>query len=399
MTVAADEIAVFCGLDVGKGEHHATALNQTGKRVYDKKLANTEPRLRELFTALIEHGPVLVVVDQPASIGALPVAVARDAGCQIAYLPGLTMRRLADLHPGKSKTDARDAFVIADAARTLPHTLRSIDTGDETVAELTMLTGFDEDLAAESTRLRNRIRGLLTQIHPSLERVLGRRLDHPGVLALLESFPTPSLMAAAGRDALLDVVRPHAPRLAERLVGDVFTALEEQTVVVAGTSAAATILPHLTESLRSILHHRDTVAAQVEHLLADHPLSPVLTSIPGIAVRTAARILVEIGDAGGFRSAAHLAAYAGLAPATRRSGSSIRGENPSRRGNKRLKRALYLSAFAALRDPQSQAYYQRKRTEGKHHVAALTCLARRRVDVLFAMLRDRTLYQPTPITA
>lgn len=281
----------------------------------------------------------------------------------------------------------------------MPHTLRSIDTDDETVAELTMLTGFDEDLAAESTRLRNRIRGLLTQIHPSLERVLGHRLDHPGVLALLEAFPTPTTIATARRDASSDVVKPHAPRMAERLVTDVLTALEEQTVVVAGTSAAATILPHRTESLRSILHQRDTVAAQVEHLLADHPLSRVLTSIPGIAARTAARILVEIGDASGFRSAAHLAAYAGLAPATRRSGSSVRGETPSRRGNKRLKRALYLSAFASLRDPQSQAYYQRKRVEGKHHVAALTCLARRRVDVLFAMLPDRTLYQPTPITA
>jgi transposase len=400
MTVITGEIAVFCGLDVGKGEHHATALSSAGKRLHDKKLPNTEPDLRELFTSLAQRGPVLVVVDQPASIGALPVAVAREMGCRIAYLPGLTMRRLADLYPGESKTDARDAFVIADAARTLPHTLRSIDTDDETVAELTMLTGFDEDLAAESTRIRNRIRGLLSQIHPGLERVLGRRLDHPAVLALLETFPTPSMMAATGHDALLEVLRPYAPRLAERLVTDVFTALDEQTVVVAGTSAAATILPHLTTSLRSILEQRDTVAAQVEHLLEDHPLSRVLTSIPGIAVRTAARILVEIGDASGFRSAAHLAAYAGLAPATRRSGSSIRGEHPSQRGNKQLKRALYLSAFASLRDPQSHAYYQRKRSEGKHHVAALTCLARRRVDVLFAMLRDHTLYQPaTPSPA
>lgn len=78
------------------------------------------------------------------------------------------------------------------------------------------MTGFDEDLAAESTRLRNRIRGLLTQIHPTLERVVGRRLEHPAVLALLEAFPTPSMMAAAGRDVLLEVVKPHAPRMAER---------------------------------------------------------------------------------------------------------------------------------------------------------------------------------------
>lgn len=159
-------------------------------------------------------------------------------------------------------------------------------------------------------------------------------------------------------------------------------------------------IPRLAESLRSVLEQRDAVAAQVDHLLEDHPLSRVLTSIPGIAARTAARILVEIGDARGFRNAAHLASYAGLAPATRRSGTSIRSETPSKRGNKQLKRALYLSAFASLRDPASHAYYQRKRTEGKHHVAALTCLARRRVDVLFAMLRDHTLYQqPAPAAA
>ena len=96
---------------------------------------------------------MLVVVDQPASIGALPLAVARDLGCQVAYLPGLTMRRIADLYPGEAKTDARDAFIIADAARAMPHTLRSVDLDDETIAELQMIVGFDDDLAGEATRI------------------------------------------------------------------------------------------------------------------------------------------------------------------------------------------------------------------------------------------------------
>jgi hypothetical protein len=69
------------------------------------------------------HGRVLVIVDQPNTIGALPVAVARDCGADIAYLPGLAMRKAADLYPGQAKTDARDAFIIADTARTMPHTL------------------------------------------------------------------------------------------------------------------------------------------------------------------------------------------------------------------------------------------------------------------------------------
>jgi hypothetical protein len=100
------EYAVFSGLDVGEGEHHACALDSSGEKLHDKPLPNDEQRLRALFTQLGRHGSVLVVVDQPASIGALPVAVARATGCQVAYLPGLTMRRLADLHPGNAKTDA-----------------------------------------------------------------------------------------------------------------------------------------------------------------------------------------------------------------------------------------------------------------------------------------------------
>jgi transposase len=116
--------------------------------------------------------------------------------------------------------------------------------------------------------------------------------------------------------------------------------------------------------------------------------------MPGIGIRTAARILLEIGDASGFKTSAHLAAYAGIAPVTRSSGSSIKGEHPARTGNRKLKRAFFLAAFAALHDPTSRTYYDRKRAEGKKHNAALICLARRRCDVLFAMLRTPHLLPP-----
>ncbi|GAA2146624.1 IS110 family RNA-guided transposase [Actinomadura napierensis] len=392
-------IGVFCGLDVGKGEHHATGLTPAGKKVFDQRLPNNEPKLRELLERLRSRwGTVLVVVDQPASIGALPLAVARDMGCQVAYLPGLAMRRIADLYPGEAKTDARDAFIIADAARTMPHTLRRLAPEVEAVAELQMLVGFDDDLAQESTRLVNRLRGLLTQIHPALERVLGPRLDRPAARVLLERFGSPAQLREAGRDRLVRVLRSRAPRMAERLIDDILTALQEQTVTVPGTDAAALIIPSLARSLNSVADQRAVLAGRIEELLDAHPLSQVLTSMPGIGLRTAARILIDVGDCSRFRSAGHLAAYAGLAPATRTSGSSVRGESPSRRGNRQLKRAFYLAAFASLRDPTCRAYYDKKRSEGKHHVAAITCLARRRIDVLYAMLRDGTLYRP-PIPA
>jgi transposase len=387
---------VYLGLDVGKSDHHAVGLAPDGTRLHDAPLPNTEQRLRTLFERLGRHGTIIVVVDQPASIGALPVTVARACGHQIAYLPGLAMRRLADLHPGTAKTDARDAYVIADAARTLPHTLRRVDTGDETLAELEMLVGYDDDLAGEVTRIANRIRGLLTQIHPALERVLGPKVQHQAVIELLSHYGGPAGLRTADRRKLTALAVKHAPRMGAKLADAIISALDEQTVTVPGTAAAETILPRLADSLRQVLRQRDQVATEVERMLDAHPLAEVLTSMPGIGVRTGARILLEVGDGSAFATAGHLAAYAGLAPVTRRSGSSIRGEHPPKGGNKHLKRAFFLAAFASLSHPPSRAYYDRKRAEGKKHNAALICLARRRVDVLHAMLRAKTPYQAKP---
>ena len=97
-------------------------------------------------------------VDQPATIGSLAVAVARDMGAAAGRPPGLSMRRIADLTPGAAQTDARDAAVIARPARTMPHTLGAVDTGDEDAAASSMLTGFDLDPAGRVNRTEGWIR-------------------------------------------------------------------------------------------------------------------------------------------------------------------------------------------------------------------------------------------------
>lgn len=387
------EYAVFCGLDVGKSAHHACALSVDGRSLFDSELPQDEVRLAKLFSELSEQGPVLVIVDQPNTIGALPIAVARDCGVEVAYLPGLVMRRVADLHPGSAKTDARDAYVIADAARTMPHLLRRVDLGSSALADLGVLVGYDDDLAQEATRLSNRIRGLLSQVHPALERVLGPRLGQKAALGLLVTFGGPQGMAKAKPAGLLREARKANTRAPEELVDQVWAALNQQTVTVAGTNAAQTVLSQLAASLAATLAQRAQIAAEIEKALDAHPLSEVLTSMPGIGVRTAATILLTCGDCSQFPSAGHLASYAGIAPVTRKSGTSINGEHPSRHGNRQLKRALYLSAFAALRDPLNRAYYDRKRAQGKTHQAALICLARRRCDVLYAMITKHQTYQ------
>lgn len=133
---------------------------------------------------------------------------------------------------------------------------------------------------------------------------------------------------------------------------------------VPGTEAAALIVPRLAASLTAVLDQRKLLARRIEELLETHPLSKALTSMPGVGVRTGARSLIEVGDGSPVPTAGQLAAYAGLAPATRSSGSSIRGEQPSRRGNKQLKRAFFFSAFAAPPGPASRIYYDKKIAQG-----------------------------------
>ena len=287
-------------------------------------------------------------------------------------------------------------------AAAVPSTRGELE-GDEALETLRVLCGYDEDLRCDANRAKNRLRDLLVAVCPPVERLLGPRLDHPAVQVLLARYPTPTALRAAGRARMLRLVRPLAPRLADQLVIDLLAALQAQTLAVPAEAAQGRVISELAASVADLHRRRSALADDVEAVFSVHPLAPVLRSLPGIGTRTGARILAEIGDIGRFPTSAHLAAYAGLAPVTRRSGSSIRGETRSRRGNHRLKNALFLTAFCSLNHPPSRAYYDAKRALGKKHNAAIICLARRRCDVLHAMLGTTAPYTtrtvPSPARA
>jgi len=388
------DITLIVGVDVGKTHHHAIGCDRTGATILNQVVANDEGAIRTLLATAGAADAVLLVVDQPASIGALPVAVAQAMGITVGYLPGLTMRQLAEILPGTAKTDARDAQVIAAAAWRMPETIRGIVPLAEHLAEVRLLSGFDADLAQQGTALQNRLRGLLTQLHPALERVLGPQLQAAGVLALLQRYPTPAALQKASRGRIATLLTRHGSRKADPLADAIREALARQTVVVAGTGAADLIVPRLAAQLATILADRTAIGQAIETRVIDHPLYPVLTSLPGVGLRTAATILVET-DGKVFPSAAHLASYAGVAPVTWQSGTSVRGTRRARHGNLRLKDALFQSAFSSLSAPASRTYYDRKRARGASHTQALLALARRRTDVLYAMMRDGSPYHPS----
>ncbi|HEX4867487.1 MAG TPA: IS110 family transposase [Acidimicrobiales bacterium] len=390
---APDEVTVWIGLDVGKEEHFADVLDDSGDPLFARSISNDEADLEALLDQAGGHGTAGLVIDQPGSIAQLAIAVAARRGVPVAYVPGLVMRRAADLYPGEAKTDRRDAFVIADTARLRRRQVHWLDTGsDELLEQLRVLNGFDIDLAADLTRLTNRLRDALTSVSPALERAVGSRLAHAGVRDLLAKFPTPTALQAAGRARITKAIKTRSPRLAAKVTDTVIAALAAQTITLPAEATFGRVIAELAGELDRVHRRRDALAGEIEEVFLAHPFGHLLVSLSGIGPRTGARILAEIGDGTRFANGSKLASYAGLAPVTRQSGTSLKGESKSRRGNHRLKNAMFLAAFASLRDPESKTFYDRKRAEGKKHNAALICLARRRCDVILAMLRDQQPY-------
>lgn len=171
----------------------------------------------------------------------------------------------------------------------MPHTLRSVEVTDRQVAELSMLCGFDDDLAKQATASSNRIRGLLTQIHPALERVIGPHLALQAMPELLAKYPTPAALRRAGHARVEALPRKHSPRAGKRWAAEVFAALDEQSVVVSGTGAAGVVLPRPARMLAQTRIARTEVPEQVEAIGQAHPLHLILTSLPAVGVRTEAK--------------------------------------------------------------------------------------------------------------
>src|SRR5699024_10973796 len=147
------------------------------------------------------------------------------------------------------------------------------DRDDETLAALKMLAGFDDDIAKDATRKKNRLRSVLTQIHPAHERVLaGEILSRTLVLDLLRHDGGPTKLAAAGRGRVLKWMRNRAKKDPAALVDSIFAALAEQTVTVPGTAAAELVIPQLAANIKALQAQRDTIAEQVEEMLESFPL-------------------------------------------------------------------------------------------------------------------------------
>lgn len=388
--------AVYLGVDIGKTTHTAVAVDATGTTIQHTSVANDEGPLRTLVAWAAQH-QARVVIDQPGGLAALLLKLCWQADVRIGYMHGLAMARAREFYAGASKTDPKDAFVLADVARAHPGRVVWLEPSSEALVHLELLCGYDADLRADANRLTNRLRDLLATYWPALERAVGERLESRGVLTVLQQYPSGPAIKAAGVAQLTAALKHQRVHRAEAVAEHLYRAAKAQTVAISGWATAARLIAELAAQLVVVLRRRDELQQEIETSFFALPEAAILHSLPGIGPRLGARIAVEIGAISRFRTPGQLAAYAGLGPTPWQSGTSIHTNRPTRLGNHRLKNALFQAAFSSLRHAPSRAYYDRKRAQGKRHNQAILCLARRRVDVLHAMLSRGVPYHPPAV--
>ena len=391
-------MAIAVGLDVAKEFHWAAAVDAgSGDVLLSQRVENDPASIQSLIDELhglrASHGAARVGVDVVGGIAALLVAMLHEAGLEVVHVPGLAVNRARQgTTGGEHKSDPKDARVIADQVRARQD-LRAVEALGEVEVELRLLVGRRRELVVDQTRRLSRLRDLLASINPGLERVVDP--TQKAGLWLLSRYVTPAEIRRAGRRRLIEhlmraghVRRSHLEALADAALA----AAQAQQIALPGERLAGELVRELAREALAVRERLITLDADLEAALVRHPDAALIQSLPGMGATLTAEFIAQVGGITRFGSADQLAAAAGLAPVLKQSGK-VRYLTRAGGGNKALKRVFYQSAFCSLAHPASRAFYERKRREGKRHHQALIALARRRIDVLFAMLRTREPYR------
>lgn len=372
-------------LDVGKASHWAFMAARSGEVLANGPVANREGDLDALFAAAPEG--TLVVVDQKRNIGSLALRRARLAGLPVAYLPGLAAHEASKLFAGDAKTDERDAAVIAKTALGIPDALLPVPEGDPRLEAARSMAAQREHMVACATRDKNRLRSVLLESCPAFEALAD--LSDPHWLAMLGSLGGPWGVLDAGKASLGAVTRG-----ADRAKIDAAWDAAASSTRPSEWQVAAEN-PQVRMLARRISEAKEEAArlgAEISALLSDDATYACLLTVPGIGPRTAAELVVSI-DISDFPDHDHLASYCGVAPRNRQSGTSLSSVGASRQGNKRLKNLLIFSCNSLVRSSGRYGeYYRSCRDRSMCHGEALKATARKRLKVIYAIMRDKVPY-------
>jgi transposase len=388
--------AIWAGVDIGKEHHHAVVIDADGNRLLSQRVLNGEAELLQLIDQVEGlAGKVVWAVDIVNGGAALLLALLVSRGLEVLYISSTMVSRAAGGYRGDGKTDARDAAIIADQAR-MRRGLTPLRVDDELVVELQLLVARRRDLVADRVRTINRLREQLLGIFPALERCLD--MTRKGPLSLLTKYQRPAKIREAGAEQIRAWLLSQKARRTAALADRVVQAAQAQQISLPGERLAAHLVAELARTVLQLTSQIEETDQMIDERFHQHALAEILLSMPGIGSQLGAEFIAATGgDMTAFTSADHLAGYAGVAPVPRDSGRISGNLHRPRRYNRLLNHVFYVSAMISIRcNADSRRFYDRKRTEGKSHSQAVLALARRRVNVIWALTRDQRIYHPIP---
>jgi len=178
--------AIWAGIDSGKRAHHCVVIDSTGRLMLSRRVVNDESTLLELISTVLtlaEEDPVVWATDLNSGGAALLIALLADRGQHLLYIPGRIVHHAAATYRGETKTDAKDARIIADQAR-MRTDLQPVRGADQISTDLRLLTARRTDLVYDRVRTINRLRATLLEYFPALEAAFDYSKKAPLILRL-----------------------------------------------------------------------------------------------------------------------------------------------------------------------------------------------------------------------
>jgi transposase len=385
----------FSGLDWGSAGHAVCVVDAAGKVVDRFTVHHDADGLRQLTTRLRRH----------EAAERLPVAIERPSGIIVETLlaagypvvpihPNIVKATRPRYAAALAKSDAGDAYMLADLLRTDGHRFRPLAPNSDAIKALRALVRGRDDLLAQRVALANQLRSLLDSFWPGAAAIFAD-IDSPIALAFLRRYPTPGSAARLGEKRLAGFLAQES-YCGRRSATELLARLRNAATGLAGDEEAeikGELVKALAAVLATLVERLAGLTARLQHLVAELPDGQIMMSFPRAGRVCAAQVLAEIGDVRErFPTEAQLAAEAGMAPVTKASGKS---HTVGFRWacNKRLRNAVVCFADNSRHaSPWAAAIYAAARARGCDHPHAIRILGRAWIRVLWRCWHDGLPY-------
>ena len=400
----------FAGVDIAKKQHDVCVLNADGEQVLSMPVTNSVAGTERLLQAIhnrISPDPGLVTFCMEAT-GHYWLALysfLTQRGYTVHVVNPIQSDAARDLYIRKSKTDRKDAYILADLMRmnkTQPTSMAS-----EPVLRLQTLSRTRFAFVDQVSSLKQRVLGILDRIFPEYPQCFSDVFIKTS-RELLKTFSTPEELAEVDLSELAEFLAEHSRgRLGAERARQVQSYAQSTFGISIAVDAFALELKLLLDQIEFIENQISAIEQAIDEAMAElaavnqpqalpKGVYHVIETIPGIGRVLAAAIIGETGEIDRFASARKYVAFAGLDATVRESGQFAGTRNRmSKRGSPHLRRAIWLAAINARRfNPELRAYYEAKRAEGKHVGVATGAVARRLAHLIHALWRDQRVFDP-----